>query len=442
MKKASTITEAAFGPFETSNRDVWRDDVAWPSAEVYVSRAGGPADAPESKPYLRLRRRLLKSRDAQRMLLHGQIGSGKSMELHQLTLDPEIRTAYEVVSISLADRLNLAAEVNVRLVLLALAQELARTLVEDHGQKVGRLGWAADDEKILAEWLRVLTGGTGLSAPDKVIADDWLLKLSAGLLEKTIQVRSDDSVRQALTTSEAFAPSKVRDLVHALLVRLHRMAERSVLLVVDDGDKIGDDEAARDVFVRNLHLLLGLPCSSVLTVPFWLHFDPDYKAAARNVHRVTLNNVKVISRDNPDQLADPGRQFFQALYDRLAERALIEPTALELAARTSGGVPREFIRLLAAGFDLADERGATVLDQGTLRAALALVRREMLGFTQDQQVREALGRIHRTRRLSGLADWKLLNALLVVEYTNDEPWYDAHPLLLKDAEAWAGEADG
>lgn len=449
MKQARTIGEAAYEAFPTCERDVWQEDGgAFPADQVYVSRelaAGSAArHLAESKPYLRIKRRLFRSAGAQRFLLHGQIGTGKSMELKQLALDAQVRTSHVVISLSLAERLNLAVEVNIRLVLLALASEVAQQLVDDAGQRARHVGAASRGplDAVLGEWLRILASDDPLLAPDKIASGPVEVQLNALLLKKTIQVRSDEAVRRSLGDDDHFSPSQMKKLVQELLRHLEVADGRKVLLVVDDGDKIGDDASARDVFVRNIRSLLDLPASVVLTVPFWLHFDPEFKAATRGAHREALANVKVVEREDRSTLAAPGRDFFWKLYQRLAAPELIEEQAFELAARCSGGVPREFIRLLAAGFDLADERNLDRLDLPTLQAAAALVRREYLGFTQDQRVRSALARIHRTRELAEPDDWKLLNAMLIVEYTNDEPWYDAHPLLLADAARWAEREGG
>jgi hypothetical protein len=442
MKPATTVQEAAIGAFQTYQRDVWDPESRFPAADVYTDRVSvGGAGPQPSRPFIEIRRRLLRSSDAQRLVLSGQIGAGKSMELYQLSRDPDVRESREVVSLSLADRLNLQASVNIRLVLLALAHELAHHLVAEHGQRTGKWGWVpvSHHQKVLEEWLRVLANNEQVEPPPKFEAEPFILKLDAGLASKTVQVRSDDAVRQALASDDSFAPSQLRNLVESLMTWTEQLAERPLLLLIDDGDKIGDSDAARDVFVRNVHLLLDLPASIVLTVPFWMHFDADFGAARRGASTQLLPNIKVVSREQRDVLAEPGSRFFWALYDKLASRDIIDAAAFDLAAITSAGVPREFIRILSMGFDLADERGLARLDLPTLRLALATLKRELLAVTQNKLVREALARIHQTNRLDNSDDWRLLNTLLVVEYTNDEPWYDTNPLLVDEAARWAAE---
>ncbi len=446
MSLAQTIADAAFEAFATHNRDVWQEsaDAPFGADAVYVERPGlageegGAAPLPQSRPYPQIKRHLLRGRSAQRFVLHGQIGAGKSMELRRLSRDEAVKGKFLILPLSLSERLNLAAKVNIRFVLLTLAEAVAKELTDSWAKKKGLLGFTfgSDADRVLREWIRVLSPSTVLEGPDKIVGEPLILNLSAGLVSKTLQVRSDDDVRRHMVTEESYAPSRLFQLTAVLLQELERLSQRPVLLIIDDGDKIGDEESARDVFVQNLRLLIDLPASTVLTAPFWLHFDPDFLAASSGVQRIPLPNVKVIGRQDAEKLAAPGRAFFFALYEKLAQRSLIEDAALEEAARLSGGVPREFIRLLGRAFDLADEREMSQLDLATLRTAGALLRREMLSFTQQDEVRSSLIRVHHSQRLGATSDWKLLNALLIVEYTNDSPWYDVHPLLREEVERW------
>ncbi len=444
MSRAKTVGEAAFGAFSTYKRDVWQEgDVPISARDAYVER-GQPVASdtlPPIRPAQQMRRHLLRSADRQRLLVHGQIGTGKSMELHHLLGDQQIRERLEVVRLSLVDRLNLSAPVNIRLVLVAMAQAVARHLVFAHGAKVGNVGfnWSKDRQAVLAEWLRILNPDDAFSGPDKVQDEPIVVTLSASLVSKTVQIQSDAAVRAQLATDAQFAPDRLRRLVEELLKALHEDAVRPVLFVIDDGDKMGDLASARDVFIDNLRLLLGLPAHIILTVPFWLHFDPEFLAASQGTNRTAIANAKVVSRQDPHTLLEPGRRFFWAVYDKLAERALIDEAALELAARMSAGIPREFIRMLERGFDLADELGRDRLDLPTLNMALGTLRRDLFSFTQDAARRAALVAVHRTKALQGAEDWKLLNSLLVVEYTNERPWYDVHPLLVEDVALWSSQ---
>jgi hypothetical protein len=131
MRKVATTISDAAACFDLATRqDVWDADGAsgvspLPSPdEIYVDRSIATADgeAPASRPFDTLKRRLMRSQ--QRILVFGQIGSGKSMELRHFTRDRQLIDRYEVLSLSLADHLNLLAEANVRLVLLAIAVKI------------------------------------------------------------------------------------------------------------------------------------------------------------------------------------------------------------------------------------------------------------------------------------------------------------------------------
>ncbi|MCK6502518.1 hypothetical protein L6R53_03835 [Myxococcota bacterium] len=443
MTRARTVGEAAFGPFLTFDRNIWERDDRFPFDQVYVDRGelGAPGGA-GARPYRSLLRRLTRVQGYSRALLTGQIGSGKSMELRKLTEEPDIARGFEVVAFSVTDRLNVGARVDIRYLMLAIASVLAEHMVRNQvGPKARRWGFASSEEGVLAEWLGVLPVPP-VQAPVREVSDASSWKLSAGLFEKNLQLRTDEEVRAAVLRDDAFSVSKLRRLVEFLLHHTEKAAERPVLLIVDDGDKLTSPESAIPIFVEQLGSLLELPASLVLTCPYWLHFDPRFAPMTRRIEPVLTQNVKVVTREQPDVVLQGAHAFFRQVYDRLVapDADLVTPDALTLAIRTCAGVPREFLRILQKGFDLADELGQARLDAVTLKLALAELARGLSGFTQRLDTRRALIRIRLTKKLDLDPDWSLLNGLLVVELSNDRPWYDVNPLLQGDVDRWIEDA--
>lgn len=435
------MQEAAFGAFLTYDRDVWEDDPDTPFRSVYVDRAmlGGPGDG-GGRPWRTMMRRLAHVQDYVRILLSGQIGSGKSMELRRLAEEQVIAERFERVSFRLTDRLNVAAPVDMRFLLLAVAAAVAEHIVEHQGTEPRRWGFARKDKllPVLREWLGVLVEGEELPPP-RVEVDAW--KLKSALVETTVRIRSDEAVRTKVREQDHFAVTRLRRLVAMLLRHAEDSAGRRVLLMVDDGDKLTTESSAVNVFVQQVDNLLELPCSLVLTFPYWLHFDERFAPTTRRAEVVLTHNVKVIEHDAPTLLLEPAREFFGKLYDGLVEEGsdLVEDGVLDLAALNSAGLPREFVRILQRGFDLSDELEEPRLSLATMDLALATLRRELSAFTQLRQTREAMMRVRLTQRLHRREDWTLLSSLLAVELRNAALWYEINPLAQPQVDRWIAE---
>jgi len=168
-------------------------------------------------------------------------------------------------------------------------------------------------------------------------------------------------------------------------------------------------------------------CSSDL----WLNFDDAFQRSIRLCPVYSITNVKVIHRDTPEVLLPEARKFFRDIYDRLVEPAvkLADDEALEKAALGSAGIVREFLRILQRGFRFAKDYGDDFLTAATLAEAMLELEREMYYATQREVTRRRLMSVRLKKKLDDEKDRQLLDSLLVVELSNNRPWYDVHPIL-------------
>ena len=154
------------------------------------------------------------------------------------------------------------------------------------------------------------------------------------------------------------------------------------------------------------------------------------------------SSSKVITRAAPEVVLDSARQWFHDLYGRLVVpegRAWVDDRALTTVIRMSAGIPREFLRILERAFMVADDLGEAALTETTIQSAVGGLRREMLPATQSEETRRRLQLVRLTRNLRDTGDRQLLEALMVVELSNDEPWYDVHPFLAPFADRLLNE---
>lgn len=433
MQLASSIFEAGYGGMLRVERDLWDEALTHEDFErIYVvrRRVDDPDPRRSSIPTSKVIAKRLLGDARAKILLTGQKGSGKSTELRKTLSDPALGKRFQVITLVASNRLDLFQAIDARAFLLAIATALAEWIA---GQPMsGPLGWGNRAGARTEAWVKLLADYAAPLPPEGLRdgEQEWKLGVT-GLVELTTRLRSDEQVREEVRKGERYGVPRLSALVNELLGLTRWIAERDVLLVLDDGDKILHESSARDIFVTNATALLRLPCALVATFPYWLHFDPELNAVRQQCHVEVLTNVKVVTRDAPTTVLPGAFGFFSQLYRRLVAPGAdwLSDDGLEEAVRMSGGIPREFLRVLERAFCLADDWSEARVTAETTRHAARELRREMIPSTETEATRRRLERVRITRQLATVDDRLLLAGLLIVELTNDVPWYDVHPLL-------------
>ena len=444
MKRASTITEAGYGGCLRPDRDLWAEELTKSDFEELYQpgrRGDGSLSQSEVPSTSDQVAKVLLAGQRPKVLVTGQKGSGKSVELRRLLFREDVTGRFHAVTMQVTQQLDLFQEVDMRYFLLALAARLATEI--DGIPSSSSLNWKARGGKGLTRWVSLLTDLEVTDVP-KHLDDAKEVRLGIrGFVEWVGGARGEPARRKQLSDSQQYPPGRIADVVNDLLDLLEWIVGRPILLVVDDGDKIFHENSVRDVFVTHARQLMELRCPVVLTYPFWLDFLPDFQAVQRLAARaVRLANPKVITRAAPEVVLDSARQWFHDLYGRLVVpegRAWVDDRALTTVIRMSAGIPREFLRILERAFMVADDLGEAALTETTIQSAVGGLRREMLPATQSEETRRRLQLVRLTRNLRDTGDRQLLEALMVVELSNDEPWYDVHPFLAPFADRLLNE---
>jgi hypothetical protein len=421
---ASTVLEAARSGFPYE-RDVWADTSAQFNTTIvprYELQGGVPVKVLDEVKENLLYREVFKP-----VLVTGQRGSGKSTELRRLAEEPEVYQKLEVIRFLVRRWLSEERPLTARDYLFSLAAALAEHIERKEYHTASNLGFALTEDQEVAAWLNLLKGTFKLDL-SRLASGGF--KLKTAFLEASPMLRSDDELRARLLKEDHFEVSRLMKLVRLLLQTIHQCAQRKVCLLVDDTDKFVQEATQDNLFRTHLHDVLGLPCLTVLTFPYNLHFDESFMGiASQRYEVVVINNVKVVKRDQPMQVLPEAREFFGPLFDIYAERSLITGEALDEAIRLSAGIPREFLRVLEKGFSVARRSRASQLDEVIFNIASHELENSLLAATQLAETRKRLKAIRLSRLLHTREDHKLLDSLFVVEMVNHRPWYDVHPLM-------------
>ncbi len=428
MAKATTLERALKvldpRPLDFSGAD--RNDAEEASNPDFYAPVPGAQGSDGFKlpaPIERMRKRLLSGARGAKLFLSGHVGSGKSTELSRLMVDPEIRARFDIVSIVLEEH---------EWATLDSAQLLFRigaALYEAHTHSLAKAdAWKKklallNDRVFQPMGVRPTEGSIGLEFDLVIVKLKQELKLS----EKARKLFRDYGETQR-TALQDFIDALVEDIENALT---EDGRANELLVVVDDLDKLRTQEQHQEVFDTNLSALLAPPLRILFTVPTAVRFGEPRAEIRQNGE--DLFPVRVLKRapdtwDVEAAYTDERIGFFHKLVDLRLAKGLVEPDAIRLAALYSGGVFRDFFRLLREGVLLAIYNDMKVLDGMAMTYAVAEERRrESIGlYTPDC---EALIHVHRTNGLPGAVDRRYLALSRVIECFNGTVWFDASPVL-------------
>lgn len=392
---------------------------------------------PSANPMARIRRALRTTWPA-KVFLAGHVGAGKSTQLRRLASDPDILRHFSVVLVRLE---------TVELPFLDAAQLLFHMVRElyEHGKALGALGDEAAVRKHVEAMNRHLFGEQGLSSEGgttSVELDLWLLKLRQDL---KVSENARRRFRDFGETHRTLLQDLLRDLSSTIELSLQNTGRPSTLLmVIDDLDKVRAPEQQADLFQTNLGALLAPRFRVIYTLPAAVSFDPARRELHHAVEHLYPERVLDKARNTFNPMSvflDEAIPFFLEALHRRVDPGLFDDEAVRLAIAYSGGVVRDYFRLLKEATAIAEQLGQRRVDAATLRGA---VREERLRWTRtlDHEDYRALISVHRTHdRKDDPRHRRLLDLGLLLECYNDDTWYEAHPLLWASLERRARDDD-
>jgi hypothetical protein len=227
---------------------------------------------------------------------------------------------------------------------------------------------------------------------------------------------------------------KVRYRLSDLLERLDILARaieaaggRRILAIVEDLDK-ADLHTAKQLFYDHAVSLSAPAVSIIYTFPTALRHDNDFMQVRMNFPDVSvLPNLKVQHRDGSP--AVEGLACVREILTRRVESTLFDGEALDRLAKYSSGIPRELIALARLASLEARKAGRGMIDTTAVERAASNRRIDYEVLLTSAQLK-LLKKVRRTKRIDNdEAHRALLHNLSVLEYRNDDVWYDVNPVI-------------
>ncbi len=240
--------------------------------------------------------------------------------------------------------------------------------------------------------------------------------------------------------------NQVSDLashIDSIAAAIQVATQKPVLVIIDDLDKLALP-VVRSVFQDNIATLLSPNVRVVYTIPIAVVREPDLMTTLDSQsQRVMLAVTKFFHKADAHR---PGAEpiaanvaMIQAVLDKRIPDELIEPEMKEQIALLSGGVLRELIRLAQEccrecmfQLDLNPENHEVKIDAAILKEAVKNLRNQF-ARTLGTNLYDLLADIYKAFKPPNVKSsefLELLHGLYVLEYENDDLWYDLHPLVM------------
>lgn len=351
-----------------------------------------------------------------KILISGHKGTGKSTELQRLA--EQLSDRFEVLSLQMSDYLN-QDDCDARDVLFVVAGQLVERLAEYQG-----LAKLSKDPEAKAALQMFGPKLPGVSLHEEAIDFKLLGQLSGRL-------KFDRKLRNDIRRIALEQPEDLAALVDRPVSLLAGLVERPVLLVLDELDRIqARTEGYLDLFSTDFPLLTRPKVAAIYTISMEVFFNEGYAAVQNHAgeHGFVLGQIKLWKDRERQQRYEPGWAVMKRFVKRRARLKLFDPGALDKAIGLSGGSFRQLRLLLHHALDHAEWAGRDqVMDEDIAAAAKDLRAGLIRTFGAHRYVR-ALHRIHE-QHLIQPDDLKFLPTLTVMEYENDNPWFDTNPLI-------------
>lgn len=358
----------------------------------------------------------LETREPIKLLFTGHRGSGKTTTLNRLVSNLDSR--FFIVHYNGFDLLDHNDVIYIDVLFSMLTKILEK---------------AENDEIDLGKTLlkRVNNWGSSIiksETNEKGVGGGFGLKIHLHLLEIMGRMKSETTTR--LETRKKIEP-RVSELVSIINDTISEIEKTGgqVLVIIDNLEKI-DPTKAEHLFYDHATQLTQPLCKIIYTFPISLKSSDNFMQIKINFSDVFIHpNIKIHEREGPKHPYPKGKEFMKEIVLKRVSLEMFEPDALEYIIDMSGGVVREFIRIIRDSAvramtrkkDLIDKDIAVEVVNGLKNIYQAqLSDEDYLVLQEVHQTKD----IKRDKHLVGL-----LHNLSVLEYRNERSWCDLNPIV-------------
>lgn len=224
----------------------------------------------------------------------------------------------------------------------------------------------------------------------------------------------------------------ILETINLLTAEIEKSASKSILLIVDDLDKISYDTAIK-IFCEHNTVLTRPYCRIIYSCPPGLFYDPSNL----NTIKHTFDDLYFINYIRTSYITgatfNEGLSFLEDVIFKRVEKNIIDGQALATVIKMSGGNISELLRIIA---DSALSATADNKTQITLKEIEETTRNIKTQYSRiiTKEDYELLYFINRNKSFieekNRLQFLRLLSYSYIIEYRdNDSIWYEVNPII-------------
>ncbi|MBU0494885.1 MAG: hypothetical protein KKA73_16935 [Chloroflexi bacterium] len=376
-----------------------------------------------------------------KFLFVGHTGCGKSTELSQLvSLVQDPNNENPLLSDSLLPIQYSVSEVvgiyNLEFV------DIALSIVVGIYRAMETLGHNVDDlpARRVYDWLYQDEEKT--QTKSKSVSGQVGAELGISGLIRLIDVRlkGEGDVREEIRTRvKKYIPELIA-LINDVIGEVMEITGKSILLIIDDLDKIMPLESALTVFREHAKSLASFDCFAIYTAPISLLYDSAFKYISQYLEVRYMPMFKVRTKEGErESPVGTDVELLREIIHRRVHPSLFEEGVVNQAVDVTGGVLRELIRVVRGCCVYCQEWDIAQITQTVFEKQKSILKGEYYRML----VHEDYQTLRRVRQSKSRADVNMrhLESLCVLYYPNGKGWFDVHPIVHELLEEWETEVD-
>ncbi len=379
---------------------------------------------------IRLEQAVDASLDNGKIIFAGHRGCGKSTLLFRFTKQMQSE-GYFVVFFSIADLVEMS-DVNHVNILYSIALKLLSEATKQ------QIPIRSETRATLLEWFSTTETDISQQSLKQELAAgvDLLDVLSA-------QLKNESSFRKEIKKTYERRVSELARKADEIASAIAAATQKPILAIIDDLDKL-DLSLVKDIYQDNINSLFLPNFRIVFTIPISALRNTDLMAGLQSLaSRIQLMPVSKLyhQSDSHDANAVPSEKALKPLLAALEKRipsALIEADTLRQIVLKSGGAIREVVRLARECCNECmvllrsePDRQTLQIDPEILALALKNLRNDF-ARSLGQNRYDILVKTYENFSPPDAESpefLSLLHSLYILEYENDDLWYDVHPIV-------------
>ena len=358
----------------------------------------------------------LETREPIKLLFTGHRGSGKTTTLNRLVSNLDDR--FFIVHYNVFDLLDYN-DVNYTDVLFSI---LTKMLEKAEKEKI-------DLGKTLLK--RVNNWGSSIiesKTQEKGMEGGAGIKIHLYLLEIMGRMKNENITKKEVRKEIEPRVSELIGIINDTISEIEKTGEQ-VLIIIDNLEKI-DPTKAQHLFYDHATQLTQPLCKIIYTFPISLKSSDKFMQIKINFSDVFVHpNIKINERVGPDYPYLKGRNFMKEIVSKRVSLDMFEPDAIEYIIDMSGGVVREFIRIIRDSAVRAITRKKDLIDKDIAVEVVNGLKNIYQAQLSDEDY-QVLQEVHQTKDIKRDEQLVgLLHNLSVLEYKNDRSWCDLNPIV-------------